>query len=242
MEDIFDAAESKAEAPTASDSSTEKEETSTGTDGGAQEAAKDLKVEVPLHKDERFKRVIAERNQLRQEKAEWTKRMMERETESKATSKPTTSESAPAWFQKYFGDDKEAWDGFKAMSSADRDALKREIRDEIENETKTRDSESKKWDSWVTEQVQTLEEEGETFDKNALFKVMNEFRPTDDEGNLDFRKGLALLKRGSPASQTAEKRVAGAKATGTQKGTGEPGSKNFVTPADIRKMRLRGEL
>lgn len=242
-QNIFDAASSEVEEgkdTETSDSSTENTDTSTESEGSIEEAPKDLDDKTPLHKDARFKRVIEERNRERQEKRELLARLERLEKGIRSPENETkTSATKPAWFAKYFGDDEEAWQGFQQMTSAAKEEAKREAIAELKREQETSSKETERWTSWVNEQVQTLEEEGETFDRNALFKVMDEYRPSDDNGNLDFRKGLELLKlKGAKPSNLAEKRAAAAKATSTSRGGGEPTKKTGLTSDDIRKMRM----
>jgi hypothetical protein len=234
---IFDGAAAEAsKEPDTSDSSTENVETSTGQEGSVEEAPKDLDDKTPLHKDARFKRVIEERNRERAEKRELMERLERLEKERRPDAQKSTS-SKPAWFAKFFGDDEEAWDGFQQMTASAKEQAKAEAIAELKREQETSSKESQKWQSWVNEQVESLEDEGETFDRNALFKVMDEYRPTDSEGNLDFKKGLELLKlKGSKPSNIAEKRKAGAMAP-TSKSGSEPKKKDGLTSEDIRKMR-----
>lgn len=243
-QNLFDAATSeveKKEDDTDTDtaaSSPENVETSTGQDGSVEEPPKDLNDKTPLHKDARFKRVIEERNRERAEKRELLERLERLEKGNQPIPQKTTGQK-PAWFAKYFGDDEEAWQGFQQMTSAAKEEAKAEAIAELKREQETSSRESQKWTSWVNEQVTMLEEEGEMFDKNALFKVMDEYRPSDDSGNLDFRKGLELLRlKGSKPSNITAKREAGAKATGGARTGSEPQKKSGLTSEDIRKMRM----
>lgn len=220
------------------ESSPDTEETSTESDGDekVENVPKDLK--SALHKDARFKRVIEERNRLRRELEEAREaKQNQRQEEPKAPS------SKPAWFAKYFGDDDEAWQGFQQMTASAKTEAKAEAVAELKREQQETTQQADRWNSWVNEQVNTLEEEGESFDRNALFKLMEEYRPTDDEGNLDFRRGLEILNlKDAKPSNIEAKRKAGSLANGPKKTVAEPSKKNVVTPNDIRKWRLTGEI
>ncbi len=241
---VFDAAASAAQEPEPSESSTETSEKPTGQ-AGDQETPTDLKTGEPLHKDERFRRVIADRNRLRQERDEILERIQRLEENGKqpAQAQAQKSDSIPAWFANYFGTEAQAKEAWENLKPVDRDSLKAEIRDELRREQQAESQSTQKWDKWVNEQVETLEEEGETFERNALLKVMDQYRPSDAEGNLDFRKGLELLRfKGEPKGEAIEaKRKAGALATATKTGSA-PDKKNYVTPSDIKKWRLNGTL
>jgi hypothetical protein len=239
-QNIFDATPSSeaGEATQASDSSTETKETPAGQGGDDEAVPKDLDNKTALHKDARFRRVVEERNRLRRELDE----ARTNTRQEPAKSEPSKTQ-APEWFKKYFGDDKEAWDGFQQMNSTAKGEAKAEALAELKREQESSGKESARWESWVSEQVEALEDEGEAFEKNALLKVMDEYKPTDEEGNLDFRKGLELLRlKSGKASNVADKRKAGALANGGSKTGSEPGKKNFVTPSDIKKWRQTGEL
>lgn len=240
---IFDAAAEEGSKDTdTSESLTEDTETSTESDGSAsqtlEEAPKDLNDKTPLHKDARFKRVIEERNRERAEKRELLERL-ERLEKGSPSSQQKTSSSKPAWFAKYFGDDQEAWDGFQSMTASAKEEAKAEAIAELRREQETSSKEVQKWEQTNNERMDELEEEGESFDRNALIKLLVQRPIYDAEGNLDFRTGLEILKaRTSKPSNIAAKREAGAKATGSAKGGSEPTKKSGMTSEEIRKMRM----
>lgn len=235
---IFDGAATESDKDTdTSDSSTETEETSTESDGSVEEAPKDLNDKTPLHKDARFKRVIEERNRERAEKRELLERLERLEKGTKDPSKPSTTK--PAWFAKYFGDDEEAWQGFQQMTASAKEEAKAEAIAELKREQETSSKELQHWERVNNERMDELEEEGETFDRNALVKLLVQRPIYDAEGNLDFRTGLEILKmKGGKPSNIADKRAAGAKATGTARSSSEPKKKDGLTSEDIRKMRM----
>ena len=238
---IFDALPATEEKePEPSDSSPETEKPA-GQGESIEEAPKDLNDKTALHKDARFKRVIEERNRERAEKRELLERLekLEKGNQPTQTKTPTTK---PAWFAKYFGDDEEAWQGFQQMTASAKEEAKAEAIADIKREQESERNSSSKWDKWVNEQVESLEEQGETFERNALLKVMDQYRPTDDEGNLDFHKGLELLRlKGDKPSQVEAKRKAAAMTATPMKGS-EPSKRNVVSRADILKWRQTGEL
>ena len=101
---------------------------------------------------------------------------------------------------------------------------------EAEQEQKTKESEY--WNNWVGDQVQSLKDEGLKFDKNELMKVMYDYKPTDDEGNLDFRKGyeiMEVLKKKDPEKTEARKKIADE----GKDSKGEPANKKWKTPDDL---------
>lgn len=242
---IFDAAQAetaKQEEPETSESSTETEKPA-GQAETSEEVPKDLKPGEALHKDERFRRTIADKRRAIQERDDAFRRIEELERRlNQPAPKQNTNEPIPAWFANYFGTEAQAKEAWENLKPVDRDGLKAEIRDELRREQEAERASTQKWDRWVNEQVESLEEEGETFERNALLNVMNKFKPTDDEGNLDFRKGLELLRlQGEKPSQVEAKRKAAAMTATPQKGS-EPSKRNVVSRADILKWRQTGEL
>lgn len=245
-QNVFDAAETastEASAGTETDtsaSSTETTETPAGQ-GGEEggEIPKDLNNKTALHKEARFKRVIEERNRLRRELEDARKTQQER---PQTATKSAPDGKRPTWFTKFYGEGPEAddaWEGLNQLAESKKDAAI----EAMKQEQRQASQESERWNGWVAEQVEALEDEGESFDRNALFKVMDEFRPTDDEGNLDFRRGLELMRmKNAKPSSLAEKRKAGALAGTSVKNGTETAKKNYVTPKDIARMRATGEI
>jgi hypothetical protein len=241
-QNIFDAGSTDEATDTdteAAASSTENEETSTVSDGSVEEAPKDLNDKTPLHKDARFKRVIEERNRERAEKRELMERLERLEKQQRPDSQQKQGSSKPAWFAKYFGDDEEAWDGFKQMTASAKEEAKAEAVAELKREQEMTSKETQKWEQINNERMDELEEDGESFDRNALMKLLVQRPIYDPEGNLDFRTGLELLRMKNPKNDTVSaKREAGAKATGSSKSGAEPKKKSGLTSEDIRKMRM----
>lgn len=235
-----DAPAQEPERETPAESSPENVEKPTGpAEDEVEEVPKDLD-DKPLHKDSRFKRVIEERNRLREEKEAL---LAEREAERSQLTRPQSNQQAtkPAWFTRYFGEDEEAWKGFQDMTSAAKEQAKQEALQELASRETTEKEAMRQASEWVDEQVELLAESGEKFDRNSLLKVMDEYRPTDDDGNLDFRKGLELLKLKTPQkSMDARKKLADS--LNHKGGKVEPQPRDYVTAADLRKLRNRGEL
>lgn len=253
---IFDAAEAavkgqaeeKETAP--SDPSPEKAETATGQQGETEQTPEDLKNgKEPLHRDERFRRVVGDKNRYRRELEEARAELQKYKSAPQPQQSQQQSQQAqrrPSWFTDFFGEGPkadEAWDGFKQMSSADREQAKREALDEFRRESQSASEEAKRWEGWVGEQLDALEEEGEDFDRNALQKFLSENPVVDAQGNLDFRKGLSLMRKLNPkADNTEDKRKAGSLATEKAKGAPQDTKNKGVSPKDLQRLRNLGRL
>lgn len=235
----FDEAASKAEEP--SESSTEKDETPSGQEGTeVEEVPEDLnKDSRPLHKDERFKSLIAERNRLREEREQWLEEKAKfYEERATVTTKSTEVQSKPSWFQKYFGDDEEAWQGFQGMNAKAKAEAKQEALEELRQESRQQEEQQKYWQTWVQDKLNELKETEGDFNENELTDVMRRFKPTDEQGNLDFRAGLNILRLEKGTQEklkgVAKKKVAAT--LGTDKGKTEPQDDDVITPEKLKKM------
>lgn len=182
----------------------------------------------------RLKEVVDQRNVYRDK----YEALLEQQATVKADAPQTqTSTAKPEWFKKYFGDDDEAWQGFQGMTSTAKEEAKREALQEIETKQTEAQETAKRANEWVEEQVSSLKETEGDFDRNALFKVMDKYRPTDDQGNLDFKAGLEILRL-QPA-ETKEKSQARRKLAdklNSSSGKTEPSTRSYVTRADLQRM------
>lgn len=217
------------------DSPTVTEEKPTGqAEDKVEEVPEDLD-DRPLHKDRRFKQVIEERNRLREEREALLREQAEF-YKSKAETPTKKGSEKPTWFTKYFGDDEEAWEGFHGMTEKAKEEAKKEAIEAYKAEQAEAQDSVKRANEWVEEQVKELKDSGEDFDKNALFKVMEKYRPTDAEGNLDFKAGLELLKLQQPdAKEKTQARRKLADGLNSKPGKTEPTERNYQTAASLRK-------
>jgi len=219
-----------------SDSPTEKEEKPTGQ---AEDKVEDVPEDLddrPLHKDKRFKQVIEERNRLREEREALLREQAEF-YKSKAETPAQKGSDKPEWFKKYFGDDEEAWKGFQGMAESAKKEAKKEAIEEYEARQTEAQESTKRANEWVKERISELKESGESFDENALRNVMVKYRPTDEEGNLDFRAGLELLKLQQPdAKEKGQTRRKLADSLNSKPGKTEPTERGYQTSASLRKM------
>lgn len=220
-----------------SDSPTEIEETAPSqAEDNVEDVPNDLD-DRPLHKDKRFKTVISERNTLRDENIRLQERVRLIEEGKSETPSNQKSSDKPEWFKRYFGDDEEAWAGFQSMTSKAKDQAKKEALEEFDSKQTEAQETQKRANDWVEEQVSSLKETEGDFDRNALFKILDKYKPTDAEGNLDFKAGLEILRLQQP--DTKEKSVARRKladSLNAKGGKSEPSSRGYVTSAQLRKM------
>lgn len=179
---------------------------------------------------ERFKEVINDKNELRQ-------RLEELENTVQQKIVPSNEDvKIPNWFQKLYGDDRESWQEYQADEKERFNALKQSIvQEQVESQKKYEES-VKRWEGYSKDQMQALEDEGKSFDRNELMKVVLDYQPTDAQGNFDFKKAyqiLELTKRAEhdPAKSEARKNLA---ASTTSDNKGESNPKDYMTPKDFR--------
>lgn len=186
---------------------------------------------IPFHKHPRFKALVEEKNQYKKDLDAMREEMESKFSEIK-DSQPKDSK-IPAWFTELYGENETAWTKFKEQDKATREEIKREIREELKNEQEEKENASTKWNTWIDEQVTSLKDEGLKFDKNELMKIMMDYKPSDDAGNLDFKKGyeiMELLKKKDPEKSKTRKEIV----DDSGKSKSEPEAKKWFTPDDMR--------
>ena len=222
--------ENPAESPTA-----EEKPSGQGEDA-VEEVPNDLD-DKPLHKDKRFKAVIEERNRLRDEREQLLRDQAEFYKEKAEKPEAKKESDKPEWFKRYFGDDEEAWAGFQSMTSKAKKEAKQEALEEFESKQTQAQENQKKANDWVEEQVSSLKETEGEFDRNALLKIMDKYKPSDSEGNLDFKAGLEILRLQPPENkEKSQARRKLADSLNSKSGKTEPSERGYQTAASLRKM------
>lgn len=222
------------DSPSESPTETEEKPTSQAEDV-VEEVPNDLD-DRPLHKDKRFKAVIEERNRLREEREQLLKDQADF-YKAKSETPAKKGEEMPEVLKRYFGDDREIYEWFQGLSKTAKEEAKKEAIAEYEAKQTQAQETQKQANQWVEEQVSTLKETEGDFDRNALFKILDKYKPTDAEGNLDFKAGLEILRLQQP--DTKEKSAARRKladSLNSKTGKAEPSSKGYVTSAQLKKM------
>ncbi len=188
----------------------------------------------PFHKNPRFKRLVEEKNQLHSE-VETLKTQLQ-ELGTKVNNPIQANSQVPDWFVELFGNSPEAWSKYQTKQTEERNTIKQEVMRELESRATEQRQNQEKWNNWVGQQVESLKDEGLSFDNNELMKVMVDYRPTDDEGNLDFKKGFAILSKIKPSDNSvdAKKKIAGATSSGAS-GEAVPNAKKMMNQKDLKK-------
>jgi len=130
----------------------------------------------------------------------------------------------------------------------ERENLKEEVKRElIQDQLKAQQREQEErehWAKWTDERLTEVEQEfkvnfkADESLKNELSKVMLDYSPTDEQGNLDYRKGMKLLtdmKKVQAQEEAQKTQVKKDIADATvSKETSVQQNKGFVTSNDIR--------
>lgn len=153
--------------------------------------------DVPFHKHPRFRELINKNKELTENFNEALNTI--NELKASFNNKKEDSEEMAGWFKELYGDSEEvktAWKIYNQQTLQERERVKREILAEFESKEIKAKQEDEKWNNWVNNEVERLEDEGENFDRNKLLKIMKDYRPTTEDGSsLDFNKGLDLYKK-----------------------------------------------
>ena len=201
------------------------EETKTDTDP-SQEGEKNTPDEsseeekVPFHKHPRWIERENELKDLREFKEQFSD-LPEKVETLQENQKSNTTDLPSDWVHLYGSDDasRQLYEYNQKQREADRELLRTELREEREAEIQREAEETKKWDEWVTSEIDVLKSEGNSFNKNELLKVALEVQPTDEEGNISLRKSLEILelrKEAKKGDSSSRKKIAANTATTSQ--------------------------
>lgn len=183
---------------------------------------------LPFHKHPRWKAINDKNKELESELSE-IKGKLEGLSEATQKQKDEAPER-PEWFTALYGDDDDLWAKshvyFKQREEAMMEQLYKKINNEQTSQLEAQTKEEREAAEYVSNAIQDLKDSGEKFDTNELIAVIKEYQPTDEEGNLDFNRGLKMLKefkKANPESNKAKRDLA-ASTTSTSKPTddGEP--------------------
>ena len=214
---------------TTTDSQSEKKTTDTAA---SQEADPEKKDNTPTEKKEyrdfrkhpRYRNLLKKNQEYEREIGDLKK--FKEEMEPVLKSHKNASIEVPEVWNNYFGGDKEkardAYVKYLESTQAEKDKLKQEILEEIkgvEDKVEGPDKDAvEDASNFLKTEMDSMKTEGLKFDQNELMKFMidyeNEFNPiVDKDGNYDFRKGLKLMERLNPRTETdttdEKKKIAG---------------------------------
>jgi len=167
---------------------------------------------IPFHKHPRWKEMVAQRDKAL-ELAESLEGRLNK-LENTAGNKEQVP-SRPEWFTKLYGADEQADEAWKLYYQNEVE-LERQREERFYNRFKQEQESSQQKLSkaeqeardYIENSIQELKDEGNQFDRKELETIMKKYTPTDENNNLDFRKGLDILLAIKKGSNTADKNIA----------------------------------
>ncbi len=200
-EEASDEEEETEETPGGSSPEKKTEEDSPSHQGEDEEEGKSQKPDntddeenVPFHKHPRFRELTRSKRENSEalKKANETIEELSKKVEE---SKVEEDDKIAPWFIDLYGENEEAWKIYNTQSKADKAQMKKEIVEELGAQAKQPQKEEDDRNAWIESEVGRLEDEGNEFDRNKLLKIMVDYTPTNNEGTLDFDKGLVLYNK-----------------------------------------------
>lgn len=170
---------------------------------------------------------------------DWQEKMstLEKSVQELAAARKETPANSPApqWFRGVYGDDEEAWKDYQSHQRSIIETAKREVVEEQRRAAQEVTQRQKQWEDYSNRQMDSLEGEGNKFDRTELKALVEKYSPIDANGNADYRKGLEIYNLTQSAkpkpSIAAKKKAADIDSTDSD---AEPSSKEYVTSEDLR--------
>lgn len=197
---------------------------------------KKVEESVPFHQHPRWKA----REQEWQEKFETMKRTYDEELGNVKKSidsfKPQAAEAIPEWYKYYYGEDPKGYELYKQFHNGEKERIKQEALEEIRKEESKEQENTKKWNSWIEDQLKSLEDQGNKFERNKLLKQMEDYPIYGKDGLYDFKKSYELYQKfnSTPDNSKSEARKDVASDVTSDK-KGEPKQRDYVTAKEVRR-------
>jgi len=184
--------------------------------------------DVPFHEHPRWKERETKFKELEKELAEL------REAKKDDPQPLEPSSEVPSWFQKLYGDNIDAYREYEKVEKQREAQIEERVLTKYQEAQRKQQEETTRWNKWVDEEVGRLKDEGKEFERNEFLKLMLDYKPTDDTGNLDFNKGFTIyeaLKSKDTKGSDARKKIA----NDTIKTSPETKKETVYTPEQLRK-------
>lgn len=174
---------------------------------------------LPFHKHPRWKQLQEDKAAQEKLNAELQATIQQLQEKSEVV-KP--DDSLPQEFVELYGDDEVARKAY-ALQQKQMAGIEERIREQLitrqAEEARKEQEQTNQWDAWVDFEITTLVEAGEKFDRNKLMKIAVDFQPTDQQGNISFKKALDIYKLQDATTKptnSANKKVAAMTASNNQ--------------------------
>jgi hypothetical protein len=189
---------------------------------------------LPFHKHPRWIERENELNELREREETMSRELAE--IKAFKDSVDIVDNDIPSWFSELYGDNQVAWTKYAQHEQQRTEEIENRILARQQEAQVKEAQEGEHWNKWVDSEINKLQSEGATFDRNKLIKVMLDYSPTDANNNLDFKKGYGIYEalEGKPDTVKSEARKQLADTTTATSTKGEPTKKDYMTPAELR--------
>lgn len=211
------------------------------TEKASEEETKD---EVPteskedLKKNDTWKQM---REELEFERAERVKAQEEaRKLETRMQEIVVNKQSSqPEFLTDLIGENPEVASKYQSHVSLLKEEIKRELIEEQVSQARKAQEEKAYWDKWTNEQFEKVGATDENI-RNELGKIMRDYTPTDEQGNLSYEKGMKILndlKKAQIAETEVKTQVKKNVADATvSRETNTSKNRDFVNQHDLRKL------
>lgn len=190
-------------------------------------------VPQPLHENPRWIKQQEKIRELEAQNAEINKYLQQVEQ----MAQEEQSSERPEWFEELaLGDSDKAWSKYRQYENERLTRLKEEIIYEQQEAARQAQERRSSVENWVQDEIDRLKETNE-FDEQEFRNVMAKYRPTSDDGNLDFDAGMEIYQTmksvnlPSKVKSQVRKRVADTASQSSGQGAKR---KEYVTANDIR--------
>lgn len=192
---------------TTSESQPEKKQTEKPSQGGEPEKDNTPEEKTPFHKHPRWIAQRKENEALKTQLDELNKKFQDVEPLLKERKAATL----PDWWKNSYGeteDSHKAYQNYQQATQAERDRIKSEIVQELQQAQEQETKVQQEADEYVKTQLAEMKDEGIEFNENELMKFIVDFNEKygpgsllDSDGNYDFRKSLQLMQALNPKPQ-----------------------------------------
>lgn len=198
--------------------------------------------EVPFHKHPRFQKLVRDKKEAETKNKDYEDRLQKLEN-------PKVEEKLPP-IPGWFAGDENDWQVYNQEQQARDEKIANNAVDKFNTQQQTKDSEVKKMENWVDEEVDKLQDDPDVgdFKRNELLKIMTDYKPTDENGNLDFQRGYKLMVqlKGNKQIEVDDKKKgevdAKKKIISTDKSTGSGNDDSKLVTADDIRHKSFGQL
>ena len=234
-----------------------KEEPKVGEEKAKDEPSNTPEENIPFHKHPRWIERENELKSLREREDSYNREIQElkafkEDTVQKLSTISSDKTNVPDWFKELYGENEVAWQKYEQREKVREEEIERRVFEKQEAQRNEASQKVQKWNSWVDQEVAKLQAEtgvdftslndvlpnGEKANlrRNELIKTILDYRPTDDNGNFDFKKGYQIYdamksKETDPAHSIARKQLAD---TTTKSSPAQKQSKDYMTAAELR--------